>query len=69
MTDIKELEKLRHENEMLRKKLAVCSVWMRRQVEEQIRTITRRKVTRMTEGEKEDFLEENMDALISKRIK
>lgn len=69
MTDLKENERLRQENEALRRKLVTCAIWMRRQVEEQICLITRRKVTRMAVGEKENFLEEHMDEVISKRIK
>jgi hypothetical protein len=40
---------LEEENRILRQKLGVCVKWMRREVEDQIHKIAKRKVSRLTE--------------------
>ena len=67
MTQQREIE-LEKENEILKKKLEGCISWMKREVWEQIHKIAKRKVTKMTENWKEDFLRENQEQIISQRI-
>lgn len=64
-TRLQELEK---ENALLKRQLEVSVRWMRRQVEESAHKISKRKVTQMTETGRDDFLRENQEAIISKRI-
>ncbi len=62
------LQELKQENEKLRHKLDVCIRFMRREVEESVHRISKRKVTRMTETGRDDFLRENQEVIISQRI-
>lgn len=61
-------QELEQENALLRRQLENCVRWMRREVEESIHKISKRKVTRMTETGRDDFLRENQEAIIGKRI-
>ena len=63
-----ELNSLQQENESLRHQLEVCRIWMRREVDQAVHAISKRKVTKMTEVDREGFLRENQEAIISKRI-
>lgn len=63
-----ELELLTQENQTLRHQLDVCRKWMRREVDQAVHSIAKRKVTKMTEMDREGFLRENQEAIISKRI-
>jgi hypothetical protein len=62
---IKELEA---ENARLRQQLETCVRFMRREVEASVHKISKRKVTQMTETGRDDFLRENQEIIISKRI-
>lgn len=64
----KTLQELEQENEKLKHQLEVCIRWMRREVEGSVHKISKRKVTRMTETGRDDFLRENQEAIIGKRI-
>ncbi|MDD5376995.1 MAG: hypothetical protein PHH16_02650 [Candidatus Gracilibacteria bacterium] len=64
----KTLQELEQENEKLQHQLEVCVRWMRREVEESVHKISKRKVNKMTETGRDDFLRENQEAIISKRI-
>lgn len=62
------IEELIKENEKLRHQLDVCVRFMRREVEESVHKISKRKVTKMTESGRDDFLRENQEAIMLKRI-
>ncbi len=64
----KAFEELLKENEALKRQLEVCVRWMRREVEESVHKISKRKVSKMTEVGRDDFLRENQEAIIGKRI-
>jgi len=61
-------ESLKQENEQLKHTLEVCRTWMKREVDQSVHVIAKRKVTKMTEIDREGFLRENQEAIISKRI-
>lgn len=63
-----QIQDLIAENEAIKKKLDFCVKWMKREIEDQIHRIAIKKVTKMTENWKEDFLKENQEQIISKRI-
>lgn len=65
---IQQIKDLQTENEALKKRLDFCVKWMKREIEDQIHKIAIRKVTKMTEGWKEDFLKENQEQIIAQRI-
>lgn len=60
---------LEQENADLRRKLAVSQKWMMREVEESAHRVAKRRVSKMTEDGKEDFLRENQEEIIAKRIR
>lgn len=64
----KTIQQLETENAALRKQLDFCAKWMRREVEQSVHKISKRKVTQMTETGREDFLRENQEDIITKRI-
>lgn len=65
---ITELEKLQEENRILKRKLETAKAWMLREVKSQVHSVAKRKVGKMTEDLKEEFLTENIEEVISKRI-
>lgn len=64
----KTLQDLEQENALLKRRLEICARWMRREVEESVHRISKRNVTKMTETGRDDFLRENQEAIIGKRI-
>jgi hypothetical protein len=64
----KTLIELTQENEKLKHQLEVCIRFMRREVESSVHKISKRKVTSMSETGRDDFLRENQEAIILKRI-
>jgi len=64
----KTLQELEQENERLKRQLEVSIRWMRRQVEESVHKISKRNVTKMSETGRDDFLRENQEVIIGKRI-
>ncbi|MDD5197249.1 MAG: hypothetical protein PHN60_00090 [Candidatus Gracilibacteria bacterium] len=64
----KTFQELEKENEKLKHHLEIATRWMRREVEESIHKISKRKVNKMTETGRDDFLRENQGAIISKCI-
>lgn len=64
----KTLQELRDENALLKRQLDTCVRFMRREVEESVHKISKRKVTQMTETGRDDFLRENQEAIMLKRI-
>lgn len=68
MSQQKTIEELLKENEELKRKLKVCTLWMRLEVESQVHAIARRKVSKLTEDTREKFLEENQEKIISQSI-
>lgn len=63
-----ELEKLKKENKKLKSLLAAAQTWMKKEVKEQTKKISKKKVNNMTNEVKESFLKENMEKVISKQI-
>lgn len=68
MDDKKLIKELQNEIETLKRKLGHCTVWMKREVEEQVHKIAKRKLSKMTEWFKEEFLQENQSQIITQRI-
>lgn len=68
MSDKKTIEELIKENEELKRKLKICTLWMKLEVESQVHNIARRKVSKLTEDTREKFLEENQEKIISQSI-
>lgn len=68
MSDKKIIEDLESEIVILKRRLALCTRWMRREVEDQIHKIAIRKVSKLTEWVKEDFMQENQEQIITQRI-
>jgi hypothetical protein len=63
-----QLKQLQEENEELKRKLSLCMNWMTKEVEEEIHKIARRRVSSLTQDDKDEFLRENQEQIISKRI-
>lgn len=63
-----QIQELQNKIQELQKKLDMCSKWMRKEVEWEIHKIAKRKVSKMTENLKEDFLSENQEQIITQRI-
>ncbi len=63
-----QIESLETEIQRLQKKLDFCAKWMRKEVEWQLHKIARRKVSKLTEWIKEEFLQENQEQIITQRI-
>lgn len=64
----KKIKELEEEIEVLKRKLKVCTLWMKLEVESQVHNIARRKVSKLTEDTREKFLEENQEKIISQSI-
>lgn len=64
----KKIKELEEEIITLKRKLKVCTLWMRLEVESQVHSIARRKVSKLTEDTREKFLEENQEKIISQSI-
>ncbi len=56
------------ENELLKKRVELCSRWMKKEVEACVHKIAKRKITKMAENWKEDFFRENQEQIITSRI-
>lgn len=68
MDNQEKLNFLEKENQILKHRLEMCAKWMRREIEAQIHKIAKRKVSRMFESWKDDFLKENQEQIIASRI-
>lgn len=53
MSGTQTIQDLQQENESLRRQLENCRAWMRREVEQSVHVIAKRKVTKMTESDRE----------------
>lgn len=62
------IEDLKKEIEDLNKRLNICTLWMKREVEEEIHKISIKKLSKLTQGIREDFLQENQEEIITQRI-
>ncbi|MDD2565448.1 MAG: hypothetical protein PHZ26_00165 [Candidatus Gracilibacteria bacterium] len=62
---IKELE---DEIVSLKNSLKICTLWMRREVEEQIHKISIKKLGKLNQNIREEFLQENQEEIITQRI-
>lgn len=63
-----QIKQLQEENEELKRKLNLCMHWMTKEVEEEIHKIARRRVSSLTQDDKDEFLRDNQEQIISKRI-
>jgi len=63
-----ELEKLKQENSLLKKKLNAAQAWLERLIKEEVKKISKRKISKMTSNVKQSFLQENIEEIISKKI-
>jgi len=63
-----ELEKIKYENEILKKRLKIAENWMSREVKAQVHKISKKQVSRFSEEVKESFLKENIEEVISNMI-
>lgn len=63
-----ELEKIKYENEILKKRLKIAENWMSREVKAQVHKISKKQVSRFSEEIKESFLKENIEEVISNMI-
>lgn len=63
-----ELEKLKIENKILKKKLQIVEIWMKRIIKEEIKKISKRKINKLTASVKESFIQENIETVINERI-
>jgi len=57
----KRIQELEAEIALLKKSLNICTLWMRREVEEQIHKISIKKVGKLTQNIREEFLQENQE--------
>lgn len=64
----KQIKELEEEIKILKRKLNLCTLWMKKEVESQLHNIAKRKVWKLTEDTREKFLEENQEKIISQRI-
>lgn len=64
----KQIQELQEEIKILKRKLNLCTLWMKREVESQVHNIAKRKVWKLTEDTREKFLWENQEKIISQRI-
>ena len=63
-----ELVRLGLENTELTRKLEFCSRWMEREVRDQAHRISTKRVNKMTLTDREDFLGQNQEEIITSRI-
>jgi len=64
----KQIQELQEEIGVLKRKLNLCTLWMKKEVESQVHNIAKRKVWKLTEDTREKFLWENQEKIISQRI-
>lgn len=64
----KQIQELQEEIDTLKRKLNLCTLWMKKEVESQVHNIAKRKVWKLTEDTREKFLWENQEKIISQRI-
>ncbi len=53
----------------LKRKLDVSARWMKREVQQSAHKIVARKVTKMSENDRMDFMKENQEEIIANRIR
>lgn len=63
-----QIQELKKENEQLKHLLAIAKAWMDREVKQSVHKIAKRKVGKMTDTLKEDFLKENIEEVIATQI-
>jgi len=71
-----EIQKLKEENKFLKQKmlelqekLKIAETWMSREVKEAVKKISKRKITSMTCSTRDKFLKENIENIISNKIR
>ncbi len=62
------ITELETENATLKRQLEFCQNWMRRQVEEEIRRISRRRAQHLSSESRDEFFREHQETLITRRI-
>jgi len=63
-----EINDLKQENKELTKKLSIAKLWMEREVREQVKKISKRKISAMVCKTKDRFFAENVEEIITKTI-
>ena len=63
-----ENQKLKEENLDLKRKLSLARVWMEKEVREQVKKISKRKIASMTCKTKDKFFSENVEEIITTKV-
>ena len=62
------LEELKKENLNLKRKLSIAKLWMEKEVRNQVKKISKRKVSKMTCRTKDVFFSDNVEDIITKKV-
>jgi len=63
-----EINDLKHKNIELNRKLSIAKLWMEKEVREQVKKISKRKISSMTCRTKDRFFAENVEEMITKTV-
>jgi hypothetical protein len=63
-----EINDLKQKNKELNKKLFIAKLWMEKEVREQVKKISKRKISAMTCRTKDRFFAENVEEMITKTV-
>jgi hypothetical protein len=63
-----ENQKLKEENINLKRKLSIARIWMEKEVREQVKKISKRKIASMTCKTKDRFFSENVEEIITTKV-
>jgi hypothetical protein len=64
-----EIQSLKDLNKNLEKKLNLAKLWMEREIKESVKKINKRKINKSTYSLKNDFANDNLENLITKKIR
>jgi len=62
------LEDLKKENDLLKKKLSIAKIWMEREVKNHIKNITKQNLKLDIFNEKNEFFSKNIDEIVENTI-
>jgi len=62
------LEDLKKENDLLKKKLSIAKIWMEREVKNHIKNITKQNLELDIFNEKNEFFSKNIDEIVENTI-
>jgi len=65
----REIQSLKDKNKSLELKLQVAKLWMIKQVRESVKTISKRKISKLTWETKKNFARENLEDIITNKIR